>query len=109
MKQGENRYAFHRGTVAIGFDLPQIPQNFGNDPAQVADPFASGQGAGNVRRRVTLPPGAKPSSGKVLGKEQYFQNLDESNKKLQKQQIDAWDEKRRGNSKGVEAGKAFSK
>ena len=103
MKQGENRYAFHRGTAAIGFDPPQT---FGNNPAQVADPSAGGNA---LRRRVTLPPGAKPLSGKVLGKEQYFQNIDESNKRLQQQQIDAWDEKRRGNSKGVEAGKAFSK
>jgi len=106
VKQGENRYAFHRGTVAIGFDPPQVPQTFGNDPAQAADPFASG-GASQLRR-VTLPPGSKPS-GKVLGKEQYFQNIDESNKKLQKQQIDAWDFKRRGNAKGVEAGEALKK
>ena len=50
----------------------------------------------------------KPS-GKALDKEQYFQNIDDSNKKLQKQQLDAWDEKRRGNAKGVEAGEALKK
>ena len=74
---------------------PQIPQTFGGETI--------------LRRRVTLPTDGKPSSGKVLGKEQYFQNLDESNKKLQRQQIDTWDAKRRGNSKGVEAGEALKK
>ena len=81
VKQGENRYAFHRGTFSLGHN---------------AQPAAT-----NVRAPVEKP--------KVLGKEQYFQNLDESNKKLQRQQIDTWDAKRRGNSKGVEAGEALKK
>lgn len=103
VKQGENRYAFHRGIMPIGFAPPSIPQTFGNDAAP-ADPFASG--AESQRRRVTLPQSGKP---KVLGKEQYFQNLDESNKKLQKEQIDNWDVKRRSNAKGVQAGESLKK
>ena len=83
VKQGENRYAFHRGTVEIGDNPPQVPQTFG--------------GGG---------PLAKP---KVLDKGEYLKNIDDSNKKLQRDQIQNWDEKRRGNAKGVEAGKAFSK
>ena len=46
---------------------------------------------------------------KMLEKGQYLENIDESNKKLQREQIQNWDVKRRGNSKGVEAGKALMK
>lgn len=105
VKQGENRYAFHRGTMMLGFDPPQIPQTLGG--AGNADPFASPTNdSGAQRKRIVLPQSGKP---KVLGKEQYFQNIDESNKRLQKQQIDAWDAKRRSNSKGVEAGESLKK
>jgi tetratricopeptide (TPR) repeat protein len=99
VKQGENRYAFHRGTVRIGFDPPQIPQTFGGQgPANAA------QGAFPVT--PTTPVSGKP---KVMSKGDYLKNIDESNKMLQQRQIDVWDTKRRGNAKGVEAGEALKK
>ena len=101
VKQGENRYAFHRGTVNIGLLPPQIPATFG------VDPFANG-GVPALHNRPAAPgtPGSKP---KMLEKGRYLENIDESNKKLQREQIQNWDEKRRGNAKGVEAGKALMK
>jgi hypothetical protein len=105
VKQGENRYAFHRGTAMLGFDSPQIPQTFGGQaPAGgrgsgrgmgVGSGFGNGQGAA-----------AKP---KVMSKGDYLKNVDESNKKLQQQQIQNWEGKRRSNPKGVEASEALSK
>lgn len=100
VKQGENRYAFHRGTVRIGFDPPQIPQTFGGQlPANAAQ--------GNA---FPVTP-ATPSAGKpkVMSKGDYLKNIDESNKMLQQRQLDTWDAKRRSNAKGVEASEALSK
>ena len=101
VKQGENRYAFHRGTVDIGFDPPQIPQTFGGQaPANAAQ-------GGAFPVTPTTPAGSgKP---KVMSKGDYLKNIDESNKMLQQQQIQNWDTKRRSNAKGVEASEALSK
>jgi tetratricopeptide (TPR) repeat protein len=85
VKQGENRYAFHRGTVALGSNAQQTPQTFGGQSAA---------------------PMAKP---RVLEKGDYFKNINESNKALQDEQLQNWDTKRRGNDKGVKAGEALKK
>lgn len=100
VKQGENRYAFHRGTQNLGYDPPQIPQTFGGQaPANAAQ--------GNAFPVTpTTPSVGKP---KVMSKGDYLKNVDESNKKLQQQQIQNWEGKRRSNPKGVEASEALSK
>ena len=86
VKQGDNRYAFHRGTMVLRSNMPQeVPQSSGG----AASP--------------------KPSNRKVLEKGEYLKHIDESNKAVQKQQIQSWDSKRRANSKGVEASDVMSK
>jgi tetratricopeptide (TPR) repeat protein len=98
VKQGENRYAFHRGTLPLGA---------ASQGQSAADPFAAPDNATGVTRR----PAAVPADGKpkVLGKDAYLKNVDESNKALQQRQLENWDFKRRGNAKGVEAGEALKK
>ncbi len=87
VKQGENRYAFHRGNMVLqSSSAPQLPNSVGT-----SDPKAA------------LP------SPKVLEKGEYLKNIDESNKALQKQQIQKWEMKRRSNSKGVEANDVMKK
>jgi alpha-2-macroglobulin len=83
VRQGTNRYAFHRGTQTLGTaPAPSMPA------AQMKDP--------------------KPK-GKVLDREEYLNNLNDMNRGLQEQQIRNWDEKRRLNNKGVEAKDVFKK
>lgn len=98
VKQGENRYAFHRGTLSMGvqteFEPPQLPQGTSN------------QSAFPVTPATPLQMEAKP---KVMSKGDYLKNVDESNKVLQQQQIEKWDAKRRSNAKGVEASEALKK
>ncbi len=91
VRQGDNRYAFHRGTLALGSHNPQQPsQNLGN--ASAAKP-------------------STPASPKrqVLEKGEYLKNIDESNRAVQKSQIQNWESKRRSNSKGVEASDVLKK
>jgi hypothetical protein len=86
VKQGDNRYAFHRGNTVLQANIPQeVPQSSGG----AASP--------------------KPSNRKVLEKGEYLKNIDESNKAVQKQQIQSWDSKRRANSKGIEASDVMKK
>jgi tetratricopeptide (TPR) repeat protein len=96
VKQGESRYAFHRGNTVIGgeFDPPQILQNFGGD--------APARNDAGLEQRASGKP-------KVMSKGDYLKNIDDSNKALQKQQIDNWEGKRRSNAKGVEASEALKK
>jgi hypothetical protein len=49
------------------------------------------------------------SKRKVLEKGEYLKNIDESNKAVQKLQIQNWESKRRSNSKGVEASDVMKK
>lgn len=100
VKQGENRYAFHRGTQNLGFDPPQIPQTFGGQLP------ANGAQGNAFPVTPTTPSAGKP---KVMSKGDYLKNIDESNKMLQQRQLDTWDAKRRSNAKGVEASEALSK
>ena len=96
VKQGDNRYAFHRGTAMIGvqeFDPPQLQQGA---------PAANGL----MVTPTTPTPAAKP---KVMSKGDYLKNIDESNKRLQQRQLDNWDFKRRSNASGVEASEALKK
>ena len=80
------RYAFHRGNTVLQANIPQeVPQSSGG----AASP--------------------KPSNRKVLEKGEYLKNIDESNKAVQKQQIQSWDSKRRSNSNGVEASDVMKK
>ena len=91
VRQGDNRYAFHRGTLALGSHNPQQPsQNLGN--ASAAKP-------------------STPASPKrqVLEKGEYLKNIDESNRAVQKSQIQNWESKRRSNSNGVEASDVLKK
>ena len=98
VKQGDHRYAFHRGTMKLGaFDLPELPNSVGGSGG--ADPFAA-------------EPAAKPAmqpKGKVLEKGEYLKNIEESNKAVQQKQMQNWDVKRRSNSKGVEASDVMKK
>lgn len=100
VKQGENRYAFHRGTQNLGFVPPQIPQTFGGQLP------ANGAQGNAFPVTPTTPSAGKP---KVMSKGDYLKNIDESNKMLQQRQLDTWDAKRRSNAKGVEASEALSK
>jgi hypothetical protein len=86
VKQGDNRYAFHRGTVELGAAPEQTPANGVTAPAAVTKP-----------------------KGNILEKGEYLKNINESNKAVQEQQLQNWDMKRRGNSKGVEAKDVFKK
>ena len=82
VRQGDNRYAFHRGTRHLG----------------------SVAGAGGD----AIPAAALPK-GKVLEKGEYLKNIDQSNKAVQQKQMQEWDTKRRANSKGVEASDVMTK
>jgi tetratricopeptide (TPR) repeat protein len=86
VKQGDNRYAFHRGTVELGAAPEQTPAN-----------------------GVTAPAAMTKPKGNILEKGEYLKNINESNKAVQEQQLQNWDMKRRGNSKGVEAKDVFKK
>ena len=91
VRQGEHRYAFHRGTLALG---PRNPPPDSLDSGSAARPNA---------------PAATPAKRKVLEKGEYLKNIDESNKAVQQQQIQKWELKRRSNSKGVEASDVMKK
>jgi hypothetical protein len=82
VKQGDNRYAFHRGTRFLG---------------------SRGGGGGDAT------PAASRPTGKVLEKGEYLKNIDQSNKAVQQKQMQDWDTKRRANSKGVEASDVMKK
>ena len=86
VKQGDNRYAFHRGTLVLGSEPPQIPQT-----------------------NVAQPKPAAQTKRKVLEKGEYLKNIDISNKAVQQEQIQNWEDKRRSNSKGVEASDVMKK
>ena len=91
VRQGDNRYAFHRGTLTLGsHNSPMPAQNLGNSPP--AKPSTS----------------ASPKR-QVLEKGEYLKNIDESNRAVQKSQIQNWESKRRANSKGVEASDVMKK
>jgi len=91
VRQGDNRYAFHRGTLTLGSrNPPQPSQSFGNAPA-------------------TQPSATASPKRQVLEKGEYLKNIDESNKAVQKSQIQNWESKRRSNSKGVEASDVLKK
>jgi hypothetical protein len=82
VKQGDHRYAFHRGTRALG---PRTPPPSSNSLDAI------------------------PSKRRVLEKGEYLRNIDESNKAVQQQQMQNWESKRRSNSKGVEASDVMKK
>lgn len=104
VRQGENRFAFHRGTVDLA--------------GGAASPESSN------RRRVTLPTETDPFAGqkdfdplqipqsfgsggkKVLSKDAYLENLSDDNRDIQESNFKNWDDKRRSGGKGVEAQKA---
>ena len=87
VKQGDNRYAFHRGSMVLKSGTPpQLPNSVG-----------------------TFDPKGSVPNRKVLEKGEYLKNIDESNKAVQKQQIQKWESKRRSNSKGVEASDVMKK
>ena len=91
VKQGANRYAFHRGSLTLGSHNPQplLPE-LGNAPA--------------AKPGTTAAP-----KRQVLEKGEYLKNIDESNKAVQKSQIQNWESKRRSNSNGVEASDVLKK
>ena len=91
VRQGDNRYAFHRGTQALGTRFPPPPS----------------QSTGNAF--ATKPGAAASPKRQVLEKGEYLRNIDESNKAVQKSQIQNWESKRRANSKGVEASDVMKK
>lgn len=92
VKHGDNRYAFHRGKVALGPDDTQTIQG------------AAGFGAA-----AQPVPQTSPSKPRVFEKGEYLKNIDASNKALQQKQIENWEGKRRANTKGVEASDALKK
>lgn len=98
VRQGDNRYAFHRGTVMLAGSAPATPST-----------------ASPVNRRVILgsefdsPQIPQTFGGKVLGKEAYFENLTDLNDTIQSGNLSTWDAKRRANGKGVQADKALKK
>ena len=98
VKQGDNRYAFHRGTTELGeYEPPQLPQSVGGQAQP--DPFAASP----------TTPASPKSQRKMLDKGEYLKNIDESNQAVQKLQIQNWESKRRSNSKGVEASDVMKK
>ena len=95
VRQGDNRYAFHRGTLTLGTRNLLIPaQGLGNGPA--TKPSTAAKASDAPKRQV-------------LEKGEYLKNIDESNKAVQKSQIQNWESKRRSNSKGVEASDVMKK
>lgn len=101
VRQGENRFAFHRGTVELaGASTPESNRRRITLPTQ-ADPFASQQ--------EFDPPQIPQSFGgqqKVLSKDAYLENLSGDNRSIQDSNVKNWDFKRRSGGKGVEAQKA---
>jgi hypothetical protein len=95
VRQGANRYAFHRGTQVLGTAA---------QPAQGTTNIS-----GNELPVPAKDANRKPVKGKVLDKEEYLNNLNDANRGLQELQIKNWDEKRRSNNKGVEAKDVFKK
>jgi len=95
VKQGDNRYAFHRGTTELGESQPPQLQ----------------QSAGGQVQPASMPttPATPKSMRKMLDKGEYLKNIDESNQAVQKSQIQNWESKRRSNSKGVEASDVMKK
>ncbi|MEI6606572.1 MAG: hypothetical protein WCP35_14780 [Verrucomicrobiota bacterium] len=91
VRQGDSRYAFHRGTLALGSRNPPPPSH----------------SVGS--NTVTKPSSAATPKRQVLEKNEYLKNIDESNKAVQKSQIQNWESKRRSNSKGVEASDVLKK
>ncbi len=84
VRQGTNRYAFHRGTQLLASTAPAAPEVQSNE-------------------------GKSKPKGRVLDKEEYLNNLNDTNRGLQESQIQNWDNKRRSNNKGVEAKDVFKK
>ncbi len=102
VRQGENRFAFHRGTVALAGGsmpvTPTTPQSFNVDSS------------GKLRPTEFDPPQIPQSfGGKVLGKEAYLENMTDLNREIQVGNLKNWDAKRRANGKGVQADKALKK
>ncbi|MCX6873829.1 MAG: tetratricopeptide repeat protein [Verrucomicrobia bacterium] len=92
VKQGDNRYAFHRGTLVLQpNEPPQLPQQ--NVPSAVSP----------------ATPKSAPAKRNVLEKGEYLKNIEESNQAVQKSQLQNWETKRRANSKGVEASDVMKK
>lgn len=90
VRQGTSRYAFHRGSKSIG-------------------PISQTINGATMIKGNEIPSINTPSKGKVLDKEDYLNNVKQSNRDLQEQQIKNWDGKRRLNNKGVEAKDVFKK
>ena len=98
VKQGDNRYAFHRGSTAIGPSKPA--------PLQ--------QSVGTITQPESLVPANPATPGapvkrRMLEKGEYLKNIEESNQAVRKLQIQNWESKRRSNSKGVEASDVMKK
>ena len=100
VRLGENRFAFHRGVIALNstppassVTLPDVQQITPFDSDSAFDP----------------PQIPQTFNGGVLGKDAYLQNLDLDNKTIQDGNIKAWDAKRRTSGKGVQAEKALKK
>ncbi|MES2706981.1 MAG: tetratricopeptide repeat protein [Verrucomicrobiota bacterium] len=108
VRQGENRFAFHRGTVALNPVTPAA----GSFPVTPATPqsFGAPDRRGMVRPTEFDPPQIPQSfGGKVLSKDAYLQNLDFDNGQIQEGNLKNWDTKRRSSGKGVQADKAMKK
>ncbi|MDB6136580.1 MAG: large extracellular alpha-helical protein [Verrucomicrobiales bacterium] len=100
VRQGDNRYAFHRGTVAL-----TSPGVTPTTPASSVDP------QGRMLKNVEFDPPQIPQSfgGKVLSKDAYLQNVDFYNSQIQEGNLKNWDVKRRSGGQGVQAEKALKK
>ncbi len=100
VRLGENRFAFHRGAVALNSPPPTSSVTL-PDPQQIQ----------TLDNGIIFDPPQIPQSinGGVLGKDAYLQNLNLDNKTIQDGNINAWDAKRRTSGKGVQAEKALKK
>ena len=101
VRLGENRFAFHRGVIALN-SAPTDPAQITLPDIQSITPFPNGNNFDPPQIPQTL-------NGGVLGKDAYLQNLDFENKSIQDGNIQSWDTKRRNSGKGVQAEKALKK
>ena len=101
VRLGENRFAFHRGVIALN-SAPTDPAQITLPDIQSITPFPNGN-------NFDPPQIPQTFNGGVLGKDAYLQNLDFENKSIQDGNIQSWDTKRRNSGKGVQAEKALKK
>ena len=102
VRQGENRFAFHRGNTVLKPSAFPVTPATPRPNVQVIREFDP-----NKNQEFDAP--QIPQTNGVLGKDAYLQNVDKDNGAIQDKNWGEWDSKRRTSGKGVQAEKALKK